>query len=889
MKKYFLSLVLFCLIVPCAGIIEASPLDVHLDKIRDLFENQFKAPAYSYLPANYQVLRKMQQECDAADMDYAHFTVSEAQVDLNSTVRMHIIMALAGAMLAYEDLYEYHIEIASRRIRRAFGNSNTQNAIQASLQGYALGGKPLDQWYSQIVGDYEDYRSKGKRVELIFNRSSRLLPLHSFSIKAATLSDASPSAQLFAGSLDLQLNDPIIKYWYLKDYTDDARQLGLEIEPTDYFIQDPADAEKAQWVDDKVSQMFLNKNPIAIFVVVPNGEYHFSPRYLPADGTEPKIKVDTPAGVGPDRIFLTMLESGTRVELRTESKAFTGDPHLLPVNNDESQAAARWFIPTWKKSDFRLGANERTRGLEGSASASMFHRLNQGIGLQTQADLAFRSNTDYEDRSATPFQPRQERPLAKFSGADFQFDVGPVVRYRHFQFAFMESLRYVGRESFDHGGVLGQSFLSFNYVSSRRGHAGVYFTRANASTPVVKTLQFDQVLFEETYLKVLDQIGVNFQLNVIGKSYVEGALGYLNSTSRTTRMGGVIRHVLPPLWNKISPTYEIGFNESFVGPKDSWRVGFGFRVGLWGSPSPAEQETLATSASLGASGPVPVFVPRVRYETRTRVVRRGNRSPSADAGSDQTGIRPGTRIVLNGTRSFDPDGDSLNYDWSQLSGEPVVLENRNTATANFIVGNGQAYSFQLIVTDIHGLRSSPAVVSIRTLKQDVPIIVTFRAEPQEIRSGQSAVLVYEARNAVRLRITGVSHDILPAAGTDTIKGTETVQPDTTITYTMTAYNAVDDTAVAVATIVVKPSLPVIASFTADRSVVRAGETLNLSWNTANAARVTLSANAGAEQVVPSSESMRTETPAGATTYTLKACNSIQECVSAIVTVGVSIF
>ena len=332
MKKYFLSLVLFCLIVPCAGIIEASPLDVHLDKIRDLFENQFKAPAYSYLPANYQVLRKMQQECDAADMDYAHFTVSEAQVDLNSTVRMHIIMALAGAMLAYEDLYEYHIEIASRRIRRAFG-------------------------YSQIVGDYEDYRSKGKRVELIFNRSSRLLPLHSFSIKAATLSDASPSAQLFAGSLDLQLNDPIIKYWYLKDYTDDARQLGLEIEPTDYFIQDPADAEKAQWVDDKVSQMFLNKNPIAIFVVVPNGEYHFSPRYLPADGTEPKIKVDTPAGVGPDRIFLTMLESGTRVELRTESKAFTGDPHLLPVNNDESQAAARWFIPTWKKSDFRLGAN----------------------------------------------------------------------------------------------------------------------------------------------------------------------------------------------------------------------------------------------------------------------------------------------------------------------------------------------------------------------------------------------------------------------------------------------------------------------------------------------------------------------------------------------------
>ena len=151
------------------------------------------------------------------------------------------------------------------------------------------------------------------------------------------------------------------------------------------------------------------------------------------------------------------------------------------------------------------------------------------------------------------------------------------------------------------------------------------------------------------------------------------------------------------------------------------------------------------------------------------------------------------------------------------------------------------------------------------------------------------MLVYEVRNAVRLRITGVGHDILPAPGSDTIKGMETVQPDTTITYTMTAYNAVDDTAVAVTTVVVKPALPSINSFKADRSTVRAGETLNLSWDTVNAARVTLSANGGAEVVVPSSETRRTEKPDGSTTYTLKACNSAQECVSAIVTVGVSVF
>lgn len=78
-----------------------------------------------------------------------------------------------------------------------------------------------------------------------------------------------------------------------------------------------------------------------------------------------------------------------------------------------------------------------------------------------------------------------------------------------------------------------------------------------------------------------------------------------------------------------------------------------------------------------------------------------NRAPSADAGPDQTTTAP-AQITLDGSRSSDPDGDSLRFTWQQTEGPSVTLQNADMAMANFSVGDlseAQTYVFRLTVSD----------------------------------------------------------------------------------------------------------------------------------------------------------------------------------------------
>jgi hypothetical protein len=92
-----------------------------------------------------------------------------------------------------------------------------------------------------------------------------------------------------------------------------------------------------------------------------------------------------------------------------------------------------------------------------------------------------------------------------------------------------------------------------------------------------------------------------------------------------------------------------------------------------------------------------------------------NQAPVADAGTDQTPSE-GTNTCLDGSGSYDPDGDtgSLSYAWQQLDGPSVVLNNPTTSGPCFDtpdVGPGGAdLHFQLTVTDSHGLSNSDTVL-----------------------------------------------------------------------------------------------------------------------------------------------------------------------------------
>ena len=96
-----------------------------------------------------------------------------------------------------------------------------------------------------------------------------------------------------------------------------------------------------------------------------------------------------------------------------------------------------------------------------------------------------------------------------------------------------------------------------------------------------------------------------------------------------------------------------------------------------------------------------------------------NDSPTADAGPDQTGVREGALVTLDGSGSSDPDGDTLRYRWNQFSGEPVTLSSQNVVNPTFTAPQGltadAVLSFRLLVTDPSDLFDSDTVTV--TVKQ----------------------------------------------------------------------------------------------------------------------------------------------------------------------------
>jgi len=91
-----------------------------------------------------------------------------------------------------------------------------------------------------------------------------------------------------------------------------------------------------------------------------------------------------------------------------------------------------------------------------------------------------------------------------------------------------------------------------------------------------------------------------------------------------------------------------------------------------------------------------------------------NQPPVSDAGEMQS-VSAGERVILNGLGSYDPEGGSLRYHWSQVRGSEIPLLDPYSAQAKFLaplVVEERTFRFKLLVTDIQSADSLPASVDV---------------------------------------------------------------------------------------------------------------------------------------------------------------------------------
>jgi regulator of replication initiation timing len=477
-----------------------------------------------------------------------------------------------------------------------------------------------------------------------------------------------------------------------------------------------------------------------------------------------------------------------------------------------------------------------------------FAILGMNLGADQDRNVTFQGRARY-------FAPFREKFAFQAQGEYFhfrdrsegQFDAGLVSRFtRRGQAGLFSSFKHVDLKAMQSGGTLGQASMTLDYIFSR-GRVGFFGTKAFLNNAVINRALVSRNILEESYLRVVDQAGGSGAVTLFGNTALEGHLGWLAMKSGGNKPGGTLR-LVQPVSDRVAVTIEGGWNETMVATGKTYgRLTAGLQFGNYMQPK----------EYLGFDKPIPVDIPRVRYEMLTRRVRTGNDAPVADAGPDQLGIQEG-QVTVDGSGSYDPDGDPITYQWDQVSGPPIALTGRNTARAVFTAAQGAAYSFRLTVKDDQGSMSI-ARTTVTTRSTPRVVIQRFTATPATIQPGGASTLTWQVLNAETVEITDLG-SVDPSAGASEVRPAETK------TYRLTARNAVSEVSENVTVVVQQPAVRIV-SFRAAPASIRAGEGSNLIWETENAETVTIS---GIGNVSPTGTAP--VSPTETTTYTLTATN-----------------
>jgi len=462
-----------------------------------------------------------------------------------------------------------------------------------------------------------------------------------------------------------------------------------------------------------------------------------------------------------------------------------------------------------------------------------------------------------------------------------EIDFGLVDRWNNVQMGEFASFKHVDLSGMQNGGTLGQASFTLDYIFSN-GKVGLFGTKAFLDNPIVNdtNLVFSTTdsfgnsvqrtapnVFVQSYLHVIDQYGLDTTVGLWGNNYFEGSIGYLRSLAGGSHVGGSGRLVFP-IRDKLAFTVEGDANPSMVGPSSWGQVLAGIQFG----------NALRPKDYGSTDKPLPVDVPQIHWELATRIVHKGAAPPIADAGPNQLGVPAGT-ITLNGSRSYDPNGEALTYQWTVDYGA-ATLSAPTAPVTTFTAAASSNYGFTLTVTNTDGLSASAHVTVTTAAAPTGPQVLFCTANPLTITAGQSTVLEWNTTGATSVTIQ-------PGVGTVANSGSVSVSPTASTTYIVTATNSAGSATCSIGVTVNagggQTLAPVIVQFAANPTTIAAGQSSMLSWQVQNATTISISPTLGSVAANGSSG----VSPAATTTYTLTASNSLGTATASVTVVVTS--